>query len=82
VVEKGEELKLGCGREENGEKRERVATGGFSSASVAWGSEGEKEGGPAGAGAWQRESSGARPTGRAGTNRGPSVSGGVREGDG
>jgi hypothetical protein len=40
----GEELELRCGREENGEKRERVVAGGFSSASVAWGIEGEKEG--------------------------------------
>jgi hypothetical protein len=42
--EGGEELELGCGQEENGEKRERVAAGGFSSASVAWGIEGKKEG--------------------------------------
>jgi hypothetical protein len=53
--EGGEELELGCSREENGEKRERVAAGGFSSASVAWGIEGKKEGGPAGVAAWQRE---------------------------
>jgi hypothetical protein len=42
---RGEELELGRGREENSEKRERVAAGGFSRASVVRGSEGKKEGG-------------------------------------
>jgi hypothetical protein len=41
---RGEEFELGCGREENGEKRERVVVGSFSSASVAQGNEGKKEG--------------------------------------
>jgi hypothetical protein len=56
-VEKGggEELELGCDREENGEKRERVALDGFSSALVMQGSEGKKEGGPPATAAWQRE---------------------------
>jgi hypothetical protein len=44
---RGEELKFRCGREENGEKRERVAAGSFSSTLVARGSEGKKKGGPA-----------------------------------
>jgi hypothetical protein len=44
-VEKGgEEIQLGRDREENGEKGERVATGGFSSTSVVWGSEGKRRG--------------------------------------
>jgi hypothetical protein len=49
-VEKGggEELELGHGREENSEKRERVATCGFSCTSVARGSKGKKEGAPTG----------------------------------
>jgi hypothetical protein len=54
-VEKGEELKFRCGREENGEKRERVAAGSFSSTLVARGSEGKKKGGPCGVATWQRE---------------------------
>jgi hypothetical protein len=116
-MEKGGELELEHGREENGEKREWVVAGGFSSASVARGSEVKKERGHAGASAWQREkeergpwawrsatwgsqqwpptvrrglwrchatgeSDGPRLTGGAGTSRGPSVSGGVWEGDG
>jgi hypothetical protein len=50
-----EELELGCGREENGEKRERVVADGFSRASVVRGSEGKKDGGLAGAATWQKE---------------------------
>jgi hypothetical protein len=61
----GEELKLGHDREENDEKRERVVFGGFSSASVAWGSEAKKEGGPAGAATWQRAGCGRRGAGTA-----------------
>jgi hypothetical protein len=49
---RGEELELGHGRKENGEKRERVAAGGFSSTSVTWCSEGKKDGGPTGAVVW------------------------------
>jgi hypothetical protein len=41
----GEKLKLGRGREDNDEKREQVAAGGFSSTSVARGSEGKMRGG-------------------------------------
>jgi hypothetical protein len=47
---RGEELELRRDREENGEKREWVAINGFLSASVAQGSEGEKEGAPYGRG--------------------------------
>jgi hypothetical protein len=61
----GGELKLGHDREENDETRERVVSGSFSSASVAWGSEAKKEGGPAGAATWQRAGCGRRGAGAA-----------------
>jgi hypothetical protein len=83
---RGEELELGCDREENGEKRERVA---------AVGSTGQPAMPPPGHRAWaaalsrnRGERRGAtdavraRLTGGAGRSRGPSVSGEVREGEG
>jgi hypothetical protein len=67
---RGEELELGHGRKENGEKRERVAAGGFSSTSVTWCSEGKKDGGPTGAAVWQKEKEERGPQARQSAARG------------